>query len=347
MYCYSGDKERLTSKEGEKIKSKSVIKDDYDSSDDDANLSLDLSSNQELMRTESGDILKNIKKKIDEQLGNYNFPEKEAKERKRSKSALSGVKDMAKLKHKTSLQKHDRHKEKHKDKFRDKEKEKREKVKEMMRKDYCSNFSEGSGEQQQKVKKPVIVRRFQQQPPPMNFNDLLKIAEQKCHEKAPEPVIKIPKKVEERPLTQEEIDRRKRAEDVKRRRKEEEMMYKNKQSNEQPAQTSSYTNDAIKSKSDSNLLKNALTAKSGRNSPSLKANQSASGSKQIKPKEKKAGKYDVENDNVIVCRPSASGSAKAKQPETVAMNPWDRIYGQIKKNNPKPGIYNRLPQITI
>lgn len=44
--------------------------------------------------------------------------------------------------------------------------------------------------------------------------------------------------------------------------------------------------------------------------------------------------YDSENENVLVCGPP-------KPKPEVALNPFDRIYGQIKKNNPKPEIRKR------
>lgn len=44
--------------------------------------------------------------------------------------------------------------------------------------------------------------------------------------------------------------------------------------------------------------------------------------------------YDCENENVLVCGPPRP------KPEA-ALNPFDRIYGQIKKNNPKPEIRKR------
>jgi hypothetical protein len=274
------------------------------------------------MHTESGDILKNIKKKIDAQLGNYNFPDKDPKERKIRKSSTNDRKEVHKSRH-------DKIKDKHKNNH-----DKKAKIKEMMRKDYQNNFSGGK---EPKVKKPVIVRRFQQQPPSLNFNDLLKIAEKKCQEKVPEPVFKIPKKVEERPLTQEEIDRRRRAEEVKQQRKEEELMYNN--SMKQAGKSNASDKSAMKSKSDSSLLKNALTGKSDRNSPGPRPNQSVRENKPMNPKDKKVSKYDVENDNVLVCRPSSSsGSVKAQQVQE-STNPFDRIYNQIKKNNPKPGNF--------
>lgn len=54
--------------------------------------------------------------------------------------------------------------------------------------------------------------------------------------------------------------------------------------------------------------------------------------------------YDSENENVLVCGPP-------KPKPDVALNPFDRIYGQIKKNNPKPGRYqmfrNRISLISV
>lgn len=338
------DKERLTAKEGDKIKSRCVVKDDDDSDDDETDM-VELSSNQELMRTESGDILKNIKKKIDEQLGNYNFADRPLKERKLRKQVNSEI--LRRSKNRSALQKHsDRHKErlkeKAKDKHKNKFKDKRDNIKQLMKTDYQSSFSNG-GDEQQKVRKPALVRRYQNQAPPtLNFNDLLKIAAKKCQEKVPEPMIKkLPKKVQERPQTQEELDRRKRADDVKRRRKEEETMQSDRTSKEQGSKKGSSDKiSAMKTKSDSSILKGALT---GKNSPSLKPNQT--GAKQMNSKERKVGKSDGVNNNVLVCKPSSSSGSASRPPEKEALNPWDRIYGQIQKNNPRPGRVNKCTNI--
>ncbi|XP_061166859.1 protein SPT2 homolog [Saccostrea echinata] len=52
-----------------------------------------------------------------------------------------------------------------------------------------------------------------------------------------------------------------------------------------------------------------------------------------KPAEKRRA-YDSENENVLVCGPP-------KQKPEAALNPFDRIYGQIKKNHPKPEMKKR------
>lgn len=328
------DKERSSGKDGDKIKSRSVIKDDYDSGDDDdPNASLDLSFNQDLMKNESGDILKNIKKKIDEKLSDYNFPDKPVTPKKERQSASGG----RKVNSKHSVNNLDRHRKK----VKDREKDKRERVKEMMRKDYKSSFSNNSGDQS-KPKKPVIVRRFQQQPPPMNFNDLLKIAAEKTKEKVPDVMISIKpqKKVEERLFTQEEIDRRNRAEEVKRKRAAEEAaLKKGAASNSSERKTAT---NLQKPKSDSSLLKGALTGKFAISSQPMVSSKQ----KNSHDKSKNGNKYDVENENVLVCKPSSSNVKKLPPKDTQpSTNPWDRIYGQIQQRNPKPGdctLYHKV-----
>lgn len=309
--------ERSSDKSDDKVKSRSVIKDDDDSDDDGPNPSLDLSFNQELLKTESGDIIKDIKKKIDEKLGNYNFPDRPLKEKKLKEKLLKHEKEKRLFKDK------DKKRDSDKSKFKDKKQIQRDKIKEMMRKDHQNNFYGGESEEQRsRPKKPVIVRRNQVQPPPLNFNDLLKLAEVKSKEKAPEPVFKPPKKVEERPMTQEELDRKRRAEEHRKRREEEEMGLKTKP-------------DPSKSKNDSSILKGALTApkvnSTGKNSPVMGSSGSKPGNKLGM-----AANGKTEKD-----RPSSSGVSGKPAVKPAApvdnVNPWDRIYGQIKKNNPQPG----------
>ncbi|XP_069133908.1 protein SPT2 homolog [Argopecten irradians] len=48
-------------------------------------------------------------------------------------------------------------------------------------------------------------------------------------------------------------------------------------------------------------------------------------------------RYDSTNENVLVCRPSGSKVKRERSPPPpAASNPWDRIYNQVKKDNPKP-----------
>lgn len=317
--------ERSTDKSDDKVKSRSIIKDDDDSDDDGPNPSLDLTFSTEVLRTESGDMIKDIKKKIDEKLGNYNFPDRPVKEinRKLKEKSLKSDKKLKDRDGKSVI-------DKHRTKLKDKKQMQREKVREMMRKDHQNNFYGGESEEQRaKQKKPVIVRRNQPQPPPLNFSDLLKLAETKSKEKVPEPVFKPPKKKEdERPMTQEEIDRKKRAEEHRKRRQEEEMGPKSKAPAEAP-----------KSKGDSSILKSALTGPQNKNSL-----QNSSGAKQStdqKPSKASAAGAKVAGNSGA--RQSSSG-VKKPAPQEESVNPWDRIYGQIKKNNPKPGkhVYSFL-----
>ena len=284
-----------------------MVKDDDDSDDDAPNPNLDLSFTQDMMFNDSGDIMKDIKKKIDEKLGNYNFADRPLKERKLKDKMLRQKLQARGARRDQGCR------------ITDKRQMQRDKVKAMMRRDHQSTFG-GDSAGERRPKKPTIVRRNPAQPPPINFNDLLKIAETKCKEKAPEPVIKIPKKVEERPLTQEELDRKRRAEDHKRRRQEEEEAEKRRPSP-----------DIAKPKTkESSILKGALTGPSGKSSPSFNSSSHKSSPAQ------KASKTQVLKPDIITNKPSTSTSKPAVKTET--LNPWDRIYGQIKKNNPpKPG----------
>ncbi|WAR02890.1 SPT2-like protein [Mya arenaria] len=319
----SGDKERAADKSGDKVKSRSTVKDD-DSDDDMPNHQLDMSFNQDLLQNESGaDMMKNIKKKIDEKLTNYHFPDRPEKEKKVRTNLPQRKVDRGVKKRDP----HDRHRDKYGNKMLDKKQKKRDYVKQLMRSDYKSNFSTNNNDQP-KPKKPVIIRRNQAPPPSMNFAELLKIAEQKSKDvPVTEPLKPIkPKKVEERPLTQDELDRRRRAEENKKRRKEEEMglrkpYYEEFESNSKP-------------KSDSSLLRGALTKKTaGIGSPVRKNSSQITSSTAVN---KGAGRrYDEEHENVIQCKPSGSAKLKPYQQEP-ALNPFDRIYNQIHKNKPKP-----------
>jgi len=277
-----------------KVKSRSIIKDDE--SDDDVG-TLDLSNGQQMPDGESGDILKNIKRKIDEKLTNYNFPDRPTPS-KTSKNKSPSDK----------FQKRDKIKairNKHKDALKHKSDKKRNHVKELMRKDYKNSFSQNKSEDHPRPKKPVIVRRHQGAPPPMNFTELLKIAEQKSKQTPvfePLPVVK-PKKLEERPMTQEELDRRRRAEEHKLKRQTEEAG-----GNISPAHKPV-------AKPTSTVAKTA--------------DQRPVDSRQGKP----AGVKKEEKRPAEEPKPR-----KAQPPQDAGLNPFDRIYSQIHKAKPKPGM---------
>ncbi|KAH3891966.1 protein SPT2 homolog [Dreissena polymorpha] len=322
----SGDKERISDKMGHKVKSKSTVKDDYDSDDDIPAGAMDMSFNSSLL--DSGCVdMKSIKKKIDEKLSNYNFedkPEKEKKYSKRSPSNKNDKKSFTKLKdkHKKSHSGHNQHQSK------------AEKMKSLMRNDYKSNFSGNDHKEQRKLKKPGIVRRAQFQPPPPKFEDLLKLAEQKSKEvPLNEPLKPVkPKKIEERPMTQEEIERRQRAEDHRKRREDEKAgILKHVKPEMMPA-----------SKGDSSMLKSALIGKpdvkgnmTGKSD--VKGNQTSSkkppGLSSVQKPSISKKKYDVESESVIVCQPA--GVEKKMVKEDPGLNPFDRIVSQFKKTTPK------------
>lgn len=337
----TGDKEKPSDKD--KIKSRCIIKDDVDSDSDEKgefNPNIDLSFNQDAVRTDTGNILKDIKKKIDEKLGNYNFPEKPPQEKKKvsisNKKKIRTEKDAKRLhdNKKYSERLSDKHRHKHRVKDHHKSLDKREQIKELMRKDYESNFTSDVGEKQ-KPKKPVIIRRNRAKAPPPNFTQLLKIAEEKCQEFAPEQIVKSKKKEDDRLLTQEEIDRRKRAEERRKFHEEEEAAHKIMQ------------NNTHTTKRDSNVLNSTRTVKSGadvkgkssvlpnstfKQGPQM--NQKSRQRPHMNNKDNKDTKDVTEHENVIVCRPSSSVKSRPIVQQE-ATNPWDRIYGQIQKNNPK------------
>lgn len=331
------------------VKSKSLCKDDDSEGDDEpVNLNFDHSFNEEYLTQEPGSILKTIKNKIDEKLSSYNFPDKPTKEKHIKERKEKPLKERKEKILKEKLKK-DKHKE---DRAIGKEKNK-------------ESFGSGDDLKQNKLKKNKIIRRHQFQPAPMNFQDLLRLAETKSKEVVvePEPVFKPPKK-EERPMTQEEKERLERQKESRKRVKEEEAEFKKKTFNGQEDRlekssvskadvenrVNSWLSDNKKSsqkvpEKDGSKLKAALTgnhtvpvlekfAKPGMISskPSAFAKQN-----QIQEKEK-SSKYDSENENIISCGPSTAKPSKPVNPYmNQSTNPWDRITGQMKKNNPKPG----------
>ena len=327
------------------IKSKSLCKDDSDSDDDPTStINFETSFNEEYLTNEPGSILKTIKNKIDEKLSTYNFPDKPAKEKPERKRTERILKERREKIIKEKIKK---------DKFR----EKRESS-EGNHKQKFSSFQTSDDRKQNAIKKPKIVRRYQNQPPPMNFQELLKIAEQKSKEKVvePEPIFKPPKKREERPMTQEERDRFERQKESRKRVKEEVLEFKKRKHDgdnadyDQPNETrqNSKVQDGQKSsQKDGSKLKSALTG--NHTVPILEKFSSKSGIISSKPsafskhnaeKEKlKSSKYDSGSESDNSHRPSTSSKPKPVNPyQGESSNPWDRIYGQIQKKNPKAGI---------
>ena len=336
------------------IKSRSLCR-DSESEDEDGpvNLNFENNFNEEYLTQEPGSILKTIKNKIDEKLSSYNFPEKPAKEKPVKERKEKLVKEKI-LKEKI---KKDKHKDKHKDKrdtFED-------------TKIHSSNSSEDI--KQTKVKKNKFVRRHQTQPPPMNFQDLLKLAEEKTKEKVIEPVesvFKIPKKKEERPMTQEERDRLERQKESRRRVREEELEFKKRKMNGEDINSDplpvhktdnadrvhAWLSENKKSsqnvpEKDGSKLKAALTGNhrvpilEQMAKPGMISSKPAAFSKQIQEKEKGKTKYDSENENVLSCGPSSSSKPSSRPANPYkgdSVNPWDRITAGMQKN-PKLGNF--------
>ena len=336
------------------IKSRSLCR-DSESEDEDGpvNLNFENNFNEEYLTQEPGSILKTIKNKIDEKLSSYNFPEKPAKEKPVKEKKEKLVKEKI-LKEKIK-----------KDKYKDKHKDKRDSFEDT--KIHSSNSSEDI--KQTKVKKNKFFRRHQTQPPPMNFQDLLKLAEEKTKEKVIEPVesvFKIPKKKEERPMTQEERDRLERQKESRRRVREEELEFKKRKMNGEDINSDplpvhktdnadrvhAWLSENKKSsqslpEKDGSKLKAALTGNhrvpilEQMAKPGMISSKPAAFSKQIQEKEKGKPKYDSENENVLSCGPSSSSKPSSKPANPYkgdSVNPWDRITAGMQKN-PKLGNF--------
>lgn len=348
--------------EGGQIKSKSLCKDDDSDEDEPVNINFENSFNEEYLTQEPGSILKTIKSKIDEKLSSYNFPDKPAKERSPQKRREKHAKERH--------EKHDRERnekslkermKKHKHKLM--EELKNEDRRELFGDRNSDSFHSGDDLNKNKTKKNKIVKRHQAQPPPMNFQDLLKLAESKSKEKVVEdPVFLPPKpKKEERPMTQEERERLERQKESRRRAREEELEMKKGNlpdgSNDRPSshrteladRVNSWLADSKKSglkppEKDGSKLKAALTGNSNKPSsagftkPGMISSKPSAFAKQNMNQEKeKSSKYDSENENVLSCKPSSSKGSKPLNPyKDQSTNPWDRITGHMKKSNPKP-----------
>ncbi|CAG2206777.1 SPT2 [Mytilus edulis] len=256
-------------------------------------------------------------------------------------------------------------------------------------------YSDRSSREEKPVKK-----KKPPPPPSMNFNDLLKIAEQKSQEPVKIEVIKKPKKEEERLLNKRELaSQREYQEYLKNKKMRREAEIEERQTVD--VKREKQNSNSLKSKSTSNLVtksasssqntvrKNPYSEKlvtkssspvpsSSKPSSSNKLGKSMSSSsipskpftKQFKlhsatdsqhnsdsnPAKKikrehiengrisqkdeyrkksngaKRNNYDDVRENVLVCGPP-------KNEKPVSSNPFDRIYGEIKKNQPsKPAV---------
>ena len=346
------------------VKSKSVCKDDDSDEDEPVNINFENSFNEEYLTQEPGSILKTIKSKIDEKLSSYNFPDKPAKERSPQKRKEKPVKEKNEKSSKERVKK---------EKHRLIEELKNQDRRELFGDKNSDSFHSSDDLNKNKIKKNKIVRRQQVQPPPMNFQDLLKLAETKSKEKVvePEPIFQPPKK-EERPMTKEERERLERQKESRRRVRQEELDLKKgklpEDSNDPPSSSKLELADRVNSwladnkkssqklpEKDGSKLKAALTGNHNVpnsekfSKPGMISSKPSAFAKQNRIQEKeKSSKYDSENESVLSCKPSSSkpssskpSSSKPSKPINPYMdqptNPWDRITGHMKKSNPKPG----------
>ena len=356
--------------EGGQIKSKSLCKDDDSDEDEPVNLNFENSFNEEYITQEPGSILKTIKSKIDEKLSSYNFPDKPAKERSPHKRKEKHERERKETNVKERMKK-----QKHKIM----EELKNEDRRELFGDRNSDSFHSGDDLNKNKIKKNKIVKRHQAQPPPMNFQDLLKLAESKSKEKVVEdPVFLPPKpKKEERPMTQEERERLERQKESRKRARQEELELKKgnllDNSNDRPSSTRTELADRVNSwladskkssqkppEKDGTKLKVALTgnhnkpSSAGFSKPGMISSKPSAFAKQNEIEEKKkSSNYDSDNENVLSCKPSSSKGSKPLNPYMEqSTNPWDRITGHMKKSNPKPGEkYNKnvttsFPKVT-
>ncbi|XP_076114452.1 uncharacterized protein LOC143082592 [Mytilus galloprovincialis] len=260
-------------------------------------------------------------------------------------------------------------------------------------------YSDRSSREEKPVKK-----KKPPPPPSMNFNDLLKIAEQKSQEPVKIEVIKKPKKEEERLLNKRELaSQREYQEYLKNKKMRREAEIEERQTVD--VKREKQNSNSLKSKSTSNLVtksasssqntvrKNPYSEKlvtkssspvpsSSKPSSSNKLGKSMSSSsipskpftKQFKlhsatnshhnsdsnPAKKikrehiengrisqkdeyrkksngaKRNNYDDVRENVLVCGPP-------KNEKPVSSNPFDRIYGEIKKNQPSKPAKRKHP----
>ncbi|XP_060070765.1 glutamic acid-rich protein-like [Ylistrum balloti] len=106
-------------------------------------------------------------------------------------------------------------------------------------------------------------------------------------------------------------------------------------SNRVPGAKSNNLNKSVGSRSDKqNSSSGDLSKKRKLEMPSGGRNPH---SEHKKPKTSES-RYDITNENVLVCGPSSSKSKRERSPppKPASSNPWDRIYNQMKKDNPKP-----------
>ena len=246
----------------------------------------------------------------------------------------------------------DRDRHKHKDKHRDKHRRDKDKRDKDKRKDM--KVSDGPREPK---KKKVIIHRPRPGHKPMSFEELLAMAAKKKVEPIANPSSKKPETAkkkrpgDDRPMTQEEKDR------VARRSTKE---YQDWLKFGKP------TGGGQSQKSEDPRKERTAGGpkERGEREQSSKKEYSSPLKPPVHPTDKPVGaRYNTTNNNVLVCGPSSGGksvangskgappasrkgappmsgrgvpSGRPAQPPEKAQNPWDRIYGNIQKNRPKP-----------
>ena len=207
-----------------------------------------------------------------------------------------------------------------------------------------SSKSSYSKQEPPRPKKPVIVRHANNAPPPMDFKDILAIAEKKSKEPLkPVTLLDIPKKKKEeprRPMTQEEKDR------IERRKSKE---YQNwlkyggerpkdnrrtsiseDEEEEEPEQKTSIPTHGSKPSSKSvHLSKPKLGRDSTNNHTSQKPAALVSHQKQSFP-----SRNIPVNENLLVCGPGGEDDESGDEVEAAHANPFDRIMKQVHKKRP-------------
>ena len=273
--------------------------------------------------------------------------------------------------------KHDKDRDKHRHGKDGKHEKHREKLKQNGESKVKSSNSIDKNDVSKKVdKKPEKPKRVTKPgPPPMNFNDILKLAETKQYE----PIV-IEKKISEkdkRPMTQEEKER-----EAYRKSKEYKIWYKTgkmpnkpkEETLEKNLQKSTGNNLSVKVNSSSSKVNSSSSSKTESNKGASDKSKSDSSAEKLKDQVKEKGKgykepmplnpymdfrdmprpssksksassdkqkYSESNESVLICGPSSGTSGpklynpKDRERGDPKESTWDRIYNQVKRKHAK------------
>ncbi|GFS19293.1 protein SPT2 homolog [Elysia marginata] len=207
-----------------------------------------------------------------------------------------------------------------------------------------------SKQQASKPKKPVIVKHAHNAPPPMNFQDILAIAEKKSKEPVkPAALFNIPKKKkdeEKRPMTQEEKDRMERR---KTKEYQDWLKFGGKQPKdnrrdsisddevEEEKRPAPHQGSKLPSRPD-NRSQSTLAGSSSTNittSTNHRPHKSSAANNHKRPTH--TSNIPV-NENLLVCGPGDDDedSESADDVGTMQANPFDRIMKQVHKKRQAP-----------